>query len=340
MVICHRLRIVDGRVYVAAPASARRASPMSDLESVLDRIYMAPLADFVAVRNEAVKELKAEGRKEDAVTVKAMRKPSMAAWTVNQLSFTAPEELGALAEANRELAEAHGKPDADLPGAIRARRERLDRLMELARDLWERSGHNSTKDQLRRLSGTLEAATQPGADPLPGRLSTDLEPAGFGALAGLHLAVGTPSGPSKPRGGPHRSKKTKRATRAGPPNGDEKEDRAKTARAKVEDPEPSDRARASAERALEEARERLERLERLVARAEADAGAAQRRVERDRTKLAELEERVEKARAALDESVARAADMDAAAAELRSDRDAAVTRVEQASAALETFRGP
>ena len=331
---------------------------MSDLTAELDRLYAAPLSEFVALRDEIVKELKAAGRKDDAATVKALRKPSAAAWTVNQLSFTAAEELEALAEATKSLVEAHGNPEADVAGAIQLRRKRLDRLLESARELWAAHGLNSTKDQLRRLSGTLEAATQPGADPRPGRLSTDLEPAGFGALAGLQIATpnasrsdaarqttaGSPSkrsakktdsgrtGPTSPKGSPKKSPRTDHPPT--PPSGGPT---SKTNQ--VEDADSSARARAAAEGALMTARTKLERLERLVARAEADAAAARRRVGRDRAKLVELEERVEQARKALDDSTSRAGEKEDAFAELQKDREAAQARVDEAAAALDELAG-
>ncbi|NNM32258.1 MAG: hypothetical protein HKO53_04305 [Gemmatimonadetes bacterium] len=325
--------------------------PLPDFDSILDRLYSVPLSEFVAVRNEAAKALKAEGQKDEAATVQRLRKPSIAAWTVNQLRFSAPEELRALAEATRGLADAHSSPGADLPEAIRSRRKQLDHLLERSRELWEAHGVRSTKDQLRRLSGTLEAATQPGADPPPGRLFTDLEPAGFGALAGLQLAVPAPSSPptkgrseragaKKPRGRGESVRVTRTADGPEPPT---RKPTSQRPRPKPEDPasedDPSPRALAAAERALGAATARLERLERLVDRAEADAAAARRRVDRDRAKLADLEARVEHARTAVEEAVARAEAKERAFAEQQQDRDSARNVVKEAKAALEALQG-
>ena len=328
-----------------------------DLESALDRLYNAPLPEFITVRNDIVKGLKSEGRKEEAATVQALRKPSVAAWTVNQLSFSADATMRALVQATTGLAEAHGRVDADLPGAIRDRREHLDRLTELAKELWTAHGIRSTKDQLRRLAGTLEAATQPGADPRPGRLSQDLESSGFGVLSGLQMAVAgqTSAPPNEKPGG--RSKKKPGGKAAGRKRATDKNSDAatsprtsKSAGARPpsntpsgpEDPTAEEatrlrRARAAAEQALATANARAERLERLVARAEADAGAARRRVDRARAKLVEMETRLEQARADVDEAQTQAGTKDEELDELRADRDAAQTRAQEAREALDSL---
>ena len=41
----------------------------------LDPLFAAPLEDFVEARNELAKQLRGEGRREEADRVKAMRKP-------------------------------------------------------------------------------------------------------------------------------------------------------------------------------------------------------------------------------------------------------------------------
>ena len=327
-------------------------------ESILDRLYAAPLVDFVSVRNEAETALKAQGQKEEAAKVRALRKPSVAAWIVNQLRFQAAEDLEALIAANRSLAEAHGRSPGDLAAAIQNRRACLARLAERAREIMADHGLRATKDQLRRLNGTLEAATQPGASPLPGRLVEDLEPAGFGALAGLALAAPPPGveptipkEPKKsgefrsPKKSPDRTRKA-RPGRTPPSPAPTAEAPAARPRGRAAssrgdtDSEAAARtaARAAAESALRVEEDRLARTERLLARAEADAGAAHRRVERAWVKLAALEERLDKARAAVQDASAEAETREQALAELRSDLSDAHSRVGKAREALDLAR--
>ncbi len=61
-------------------------------------------------------------------------------------------------------------------------------LAEIAADLLREGNYSATRDMLRRVASTLEAlssyGSQPGA-PVAGRLTDDVEPPGFGAVAGL-----------------------------------------------------------------------------------------------------------------------------------------------------------
>ena len=54
-------------------------------ESLLDRLYRLPLDEFTAARNDAVKQARAENPQAADILAKA-RKPTVAAWAVNQLA--------------------------------------------------------------------------------------------------------------------------------------------------------------------------------------------------------------------------------------------------------------
>jgi hypothetical protein len=58
---------------------------------------------FVVARDELVAELRAQGRDDDAASVKALRKPTLALWALNQLADRDPEGVGELLDAGREL---------------------------------------------------------------------------------------------------------------------------------------------------------------------------------------------------------------------------------------------
>ena len=53
-----------------------------------DDLYGLPLDRFVAERGALAKALRADGRRDEASRVAALRKPSVAAWAVNQLART------------------------------------------------------------------------------------------------------------------------------------------------------------------------------------------------------------------------------------------------------------
>ncbi|MEA2287422.1 MAG: hypothetical protein QOJ21_3465, partial [Solirubrobacteraceae bacterium] len=56
-----------------------------------DELYGLPLDAFVPERDALAKELRSDGRREEAAEVKALRKPSVAAWGVNQAVRSQPK---------------------------------------------------------------------------------------------------------------------------------------------------------------------------------------------------------------------------------------------------------
>ena len=50
-----------------------------NVEEITDRLYALPLEEFTAARNQAERELRQAGEREQADQVKALRKPSAAA---------------------------------------------------------------------------------------------------------------------------------------------------------------------------------------------------------------------------------------------------------------------
>ena len=63
----------------------------ANVDKAIDRMYAGPLDEFVARRNELARSLSKEGDREGAEGVKELRKPSVAAWAVNQLAR--PEKM-------------------------------------------------------------------------------------------------------------------------------------------------------------------------------------------------------------------------------------------------------
>ena len=84
-------------------------------------LYGLPLDRFVAERGALAKALRAEGNKDEAARVGSLRKPSVAAWTVNQVIRTQRRAVRALLATGDELERAQsdilaGRGDA---GALR-----------------------------------------------------------------------------------------------------------------------------------------------------------------------------------------------------------------------------
>jgi hypothetical protein len=56
-----------------------------DVEEIIDRLYALPREEFTRERNQAERELRKAGQREQAEQVKAVRKPTAAAAAVNHL---------------------------------------------------------------------------------------------------------------------------------------------------------------------------------------------------------------------------------------------------------------
>src|SRR5687767_2646967 len=155
----------------------------SNLEKDLDALFRLPLAEFTGARNELAARLKKEGRGDDAARVKALAKPPVSAWAVNQLYWNHREAFdGLIASGERfHKAQKSGKT-ADMRTALDERREALADLSALATSLLQDAGHSPSLDTIRRITSTLEAmsvyASRSNA-PRPGRLTEDVDPPGF-----------------------------------------------------------------------------------------------------------------------------------------------------------------
>ncbi len=164
-----------------------------DLEAELDELYRSPRKSFVSTRNELAKRLRKGGDRDAAERVKKLAKPSLTAWAVNQLAFKAAEELAALIAAGAAMRAAHLASAAEQQKAAKIRRDSVAALLTVAGELFTESGQTLGASHRQRISRTLEALSSQvpdGETPRAGRLSKDLEPAGFDALADLAAALG------------------------------------------------------------------------------------------------------------------------------------------------------
>jgi len=239
----------------------------------IDALFQAPLADFTPARNALAAKLKKQGDAAAAEGVKTLGKPSISAWVANQLYWRQRKAFERLLAAgdrfrNAQAAQLAGK-GADLRASLDARREALADLTKHAADILRDAGHPASPDTMRRVMTTLEALAtygeQPGA-PQPGRLTADVDPPGFEALAalvprGAHAARSGKSPDGKqapPRVIPFNQPKPEPSKRKA---GDEKEEarrREAERRARVvlarKELLAAERALASARRAAERAR--------------------------------------------------------------------------------------
>lgn len=157
-----------------------------DFEEAADAVYAAPAADFIATRNELAKQLKADGDPLAATRLKALRKPTVAAWIANLLARKLPDELDDLLALGDEFREATADLDGERLRELTPKRHQLlDKLAKEAARLAAEEGQKVSADVGQKLRETLDAAlVDPAAGDAvrEGRLSSALRHVGFGVV--------------------------------------------------------------------------------------------------------------------------------------------------------------
>lgn len=157
-----------------------------------DDLYGVPLAEFTPARNALAARLRKQGDRASGEAVKKLAKPSISAWALNQVARRQPKLVDRLLEAAAELRRAQqalmsGRGQDAFRESTQAERNAAGELVRAAAAVLEQDGHPANKAILDRLEATAHAAAAhpEGADLLrAGRLTVDLNPAGFGGLEG------------------------------------------------------------------------------------------------------------------------------------------------------------
>ncbi len=164
--------------------------------SDVDELFALPLDEFTAARNALAKRLKQDGDSDAAEQVRALPKPSVAAWTVNQLARREPDAIRSLLNVAARLRSAQerslqGERTADeLRAAQAEEREVIRALTRRGEAALRDAGRPAGGTTLERVASLLRAAAvdEPGRTALrEGRLTGDVEVSGFDAFAGLKL---------------------------------------------------------------------------------------------------------------------------------------------------------
>lgn len=159
-------------------------SPQTD--DAIDDLYRGPRERFIESRNALSRQLLEKGFSEQATAVRALAKPSISAWTVNQLWWKHREAYDALHAAGADLA-ALQRQAVSVAGqpANEARRAAILALRKTAEQILLASGHATSIAMLRRITQSLEASAAGGSfgpNATLGRLHVDLAPPGFGQV--------------------------------------------------------------------------------------------------------------------------------------------------------------
>ena len=111
----------------------RRHNGPMDLDGVLDELYGAPPERFTARRDELARQARADGDKDLASAVHALRRPTAAAWVVNALARQAPEAVEGLVELGARMREAQSVLSGPQMRALsRERQQVLAQLVQQA----------------------------------------------------------------------------------------------------------------------------------------------------------------------------------------------------------------
>jgi hypothetical protein len=225
------------------------------MDDEVDRLYGLPLDEFVGARDELAKQLRTEDRREEAEQVKALRKPPVAAWLVNQVARERELDVRRLLDAAETLRKAQAAGSEEFAEARRDETHALERIAGATREIARREGSGQAAVDRAMQTVRAAAATDEGRELLRrGRLTEELSPVGFEALSGLVPAAS-------------RSRKKK----APPPRGPSKQARDRVERLR--------KAEREAERAAERAEKEAARLREAAETATAARARAEKELE-------------------------------------------------------------
>ena len=247
----------------------------ADLEPEVSRLYALPLDEFTKDRDALAKRLRGDGKRDEAATIKALKKPNLPAWAVNQGVRGDPAAAKDLIEAGERLNDAQtsaleGGGSGELRDAMAGQNAAVERMMRAVEDGLGRGDRSASildraRETLRAVAGDEELRDQFRA----GRLTRDREAVGFG---------GAPVTPTR-RGGTAKKKSPSSAARR----------------------RAAERAEKAAQRSLDLALKRVTEARRRLERAEAAADAAKAELDEVEREQAERESDLADARAVVSE---------------------------------------
>ncbi|MFF8833224.1 hypothetical protein [Streptomyces sp. NPDC015131] len=248
-----------------------------DLDTITDELYGLRPDRFTAARNARAAEARKDGDRALANAVRALRRPTLAAWVSNLLVRERPDETTSLAALGEGLRRAHHELDGErLRELSRKQHVLVAALARQARQLAADAGQEVGEDVQHEVEATLHAVL---ADPAAaeewatGRLVRPLSaPVGFAAaLTDVPPRTHTPS-PARGKAAEGSGQPPRKRESEGKR---ESERRAAALREKLREElrhaeeeadrreEERDRAVAAGERAEDESREAARRVERL-----------------------------------------------------------------------------
>jgi hypothetical protein len=266
-------------------------------EAEIDRLYGLPLAQFTAARDDVVRRLRSGGDRQGADEIKRLRKPTVAAWALNQVHRDDPQGVQELIGAGQRLRDAHerllaGGDREPLQRAVAEERQLVRDLARHAERQLVAAGQSVSAAVETKLWATLRAVSadsEAGELISAGRLTRDYEISDLGlglAPAGARIAAKVETG---------RRSRSEAAADAG------------VAR-KIRD----------VRQQLERSRARQQETEQTLEDAQRHAEAARREAARAASALERAEAEADDARASVAETARRTTELEATLAQLES----------------------
>ncbi|HET7415516.1 MAG TPA: hypothetical protein VFI97_07455 [Arthrobacter sp.] len=316
-----------------------------DLRSTAAELYALLPGDFIASRNAKAKEANQSGDKDLGKQIRALPKPSMAAWLVNMLVRDRSEEIDGVLELGVALRQAQEDLDQkQLRELGRQRHELLSALVEQARSLADELDQKVSEAVADDVEQTLHAAMADGdaaAAVATGMLTRALSSTGWepvdldGSVAVPEVAeqvspAGTPPQPSKAKGassgdrrkGPAKDKKSAGRKTSKPRKQEEEDEEPEDDAGEAPGKAPEEAPKEAPE--LEEARSSLEEAEERAQEAEARQHSVEEQLEEADSRQEKLAAEIDKLKKRLQELEQEREDVDGEVDRLESEQDVAI----------------
>ena len=172
----------------------------------LDELYEVKPEEFTALRTKLVATAKKRGDTSSAKRISAARKPTTAAWVLNQLAHRNDDVTQSLTDLGERLRAAHAAMDGDTIRQLSSEQRSL--VDELARAAFDGAELTNPSAALREdVTGTLQAAiADPDVAARLGRLAKAERWSGFGDF-GDTTTVSTVARSSKAKAEPKQTRK-------------------------------------------------------------------------------------------------------------------------------------
>jgi hypothetical protein len=174
------------------------------VEQAADQLYGLPLGEFTSARDELTRSLRRQGLRSEAEAVKALRKPTIAAWTLNQLARRRPRDFERLLATGKRLRTAQkallaGEGRSALQTASAEERRLITELARDATAVAGEAGTAGTESLHERIRATLHAAAldeRTAAELAAGRLVREHEAVGLFGTAPAEAGPAPKAAPS------------------------------------------------------------------------------------------------------------------------------------------------